>query len=136
MGRKGSGKGVRRDFVLDAGALIALERDNRRLRATLHSALALHAEIVVPATALAQTWRGGPRSAPLAKLVGKSEVDLLDEGRAKETGERIGSRGTSDVADAHVFCCALERQAVIVTSDPSDMEALAGANESLALIGV
>lgn len=116
--------------------MIALERNNRHLLSTLHCALALHSEIVVPASALAQAWRGGPRSAPLAKLIAKTSVDPLDGVRAREAGERIGARGTDDVADAHVFCCALERRAVIVTSDPGDMTALAEPGESPALIGI
>lgn len=90
----------------------------------------------MPTSALAQAWRGGPRSARLARLVDHSEVDPLDEFRAKQIGERIGSRGTSDVTDAHVFCCAIEYQAALVTSDPGDMEALAAPDESLLLIAI
>jgi hypothetical protein len=65
-----------------------------------------------------------------------AEIDALDEARAKEVGARIGARETTDVADAHVFCCALERRAVLITSDPSDMEALARPGERLELIAI
>ncbi len=72
----------------------------------------------------------------MVKWIEKSEVDSLDEARAKQTGERLGSRDTSDVGDAHVICCAVERDAVVVTSDPDDMEALTEPGESVPLIAI
>jgi hypothetical protein len=54
----------------------------------------------------------------------------------KEVGERLGTRGTSDVADAHVVCCAKEHRAVVITLDPADLEALADADERLTVIPV
>jgi len=72
----------------------------------------------------------------MVKWIEKSEVDSLDEARAKETGERLGSRDTSDVSDAHVVCCAVERDAVVITSDPDDMEALTEPGESVPLIAI
>lgn len=96
----------------------------------------LETTLVIPASALAQVWRGGPRSASLARLIAAAESDSLDERRAKEVGERLGSRGASDVADAHVVCCALEHRAAVITSDPDDMEALASADERLTLVPV
>ncbi len=136
MGQEGSGKGIRRDFILDAGALIALERDNRRLRAILRRSLAPRSQVIIPASVLAQAWRRGPRSAPLAKWIGKSEVDVLDEDRAKGIGVRLGARNSTDVADAHVVSCAIERRAAVITSDPDDIEGLAEAGEDLVVIAV
>ncbi len=89
----------------------------------------------MPATALAQVWRGGPRSAALARLIDASDIDPLDEDRAKEIGIRLGARSTSDVVDAHIVCCALENKAAIATSDPDDIRNLAG-DESLVLIQI
>ena len=84
----------------------------------------LGGETVIPASVLAQAWRDGPRSARLARLVGGSYVDTLDEDRAKEVGVRLGARDGSDVADAHVVCCAIGHRAAIATSDRDDIEAL------------
>jgi hypothetical protein len=92
--------------------------------------------VVLPATALAQVWRAGPRSARLASLLGSIDVDSLDEGRGKEVGARLGLRDNSDVADAHVVCCALEVGATVATSDPDDIRALADSDERLVLIAV
>ncbi len=143
MGEKGNGKGSggapqapRGAFVLDAGALIAFERGDRRIRGLLTIAGKTRERILVPASVLAQVWRGGSRSAVISRLVSAGEVDLLDEPRAKEVGERLGRRDKADVADAHVVCCALERDAELITSDPDDMEALVEVGEDLVLVSV
>jgi hypothetical protein len=93
-------------------------------------------EILIPASVLAQVWRGGQRSARLARLIAGCQSDPLDEARAKEVGERLGSRSKSDIADAHVICCALDCDADLITSDPEDMEALTGPSEHLTLVSV
>jgi len=93
-------------------------------------------EVVIPASVLAQAWRGGARAARLARLAGASEVDALDERRAKQVGGRLGSREGSDVVDAHVVCCAVEREAAILTSDLDDAEALIEPGEQVELIRV
>lgn len=143
MGKKGNGKGpggapeaAGGALVLDAGALIAFERSEEQIDAFLDEAAEEGDEILIPASALAQVWRGGPRSARLALLLAGSKSDFLDEARAKEVGERLGRRGKVDIADAHVVCCALDRDADLVTSDPEDMEALVGAGESLTVVSV
>lgn len=124
---------MRESFVLDTGALIALERFDQALWQRLKEARRRGGNIVVPAGVVAEAWRGGPRSAPLTRLLAFCEVDSLDEERAREVGVRLGGRNARNVVDAHVVCCALERQAVIATSDPGDMETLAAANERLTL---
>jgi predicted nucleic acid-binding protein len=128
MGAQGAREGVGRNLVLDAGALIDLERGGEMM-----IALAEYGEkrgnTLIPASVLGQVWRGGPRSAVLAKVLEAAEVDVLDESRAREIGVRLGIRGGRDVVDAHVVCCAVEREAAIVTSDSSDMEALIGPDE-------
>lgn len=92
--------------------------------------------MVIPATALAQAWRDGPRSAPTARLVDGGEVDALGEGGAKKVGVRLGARGGRDVADAQVVCSALRFRAAIVTSDPDDIRALLAPGERLVVLAV
>lgn len=72
----------------------------------------------------------------LARLTAAGEIDLLDEERAKEVGVRLGLRDASDIADAHVVCCASAHRATIATSDEHDIRALAGPEEKLTLIPV
>lgn len=134
MGKKGNDEGSQGAYVLDAGALIAFERAGKRIAALLGEAIEEEEEILIPTSTLAQVWRGGPRSARLTRLLAGSQSDALDEARAKEIGERLGHLGVSDIADAHVVCCALERDAELITSDPEDMEALAAPDERLILI--
>lgn len=143
MGKKGNGKGpggaseaAGGAFVLDAGALIAFERSEEQIDAFLEEVIEEGDEILIPASVLAQVWRGGPRSARLARLMAGSISDILDEARAKEVGERLGRRDKADIADAHVVCCALERDAELVTSDPEDMEGLADLAENLVLVSI
>jgi predicted nucleic acid-binding protein len=136
VGDPRSGKGHAGDFVLDAGALIAVERGNQGLIAILGGASVLGCRVVVPASVLAQAWRGEPRSAMLARLVEASEVDPLNEKRAKEVGVRLSRRDANDIADAHVVCCACEQRATVVTSDSDDIQALAEPGERLNLIAV
>jgi hypothetical protein len=51
------GKAAPRTVVLDAGALIAFERGDARMRALLRAALNSEARMVIPAGVLTQVWR-------------------------------------------------------------------------------
>jgi len=107
------------------------------VRETIHDAVVDHfTEITVPAGVLAQVWRGGPRSALLARLLDGFDIDSLDGPRAKEVGLRLGTRDAADVIDAHIVCCAIERRADIITSDPDDLAALVDTDEPISLIAV
>lgn len=122
--------------MLDAGALIAVERFDRSMWAILAEARERGTDTLIPSTVLAQAWRGGPRSAPIAKLLEACDVDQLDEGRAKEVGIRLGACGMNDVPDAHVACCATARNALVATSDPDDIAALSGPGTAISLIEI
>jgi hypothetical protein len=69
----------------------------------------------------------------LVQLLQISVVDSLDEERAREVGGRLGSRSRSDVADAHVVCCAISNEATIATSDGDDIRALIEPGERLSV---
>lgn len=127
---------MERDLILDAGALIDVERGSKTVIALAKQAHRLGGDTVIPASALAQVWRGGPKAARLARLVAGSDIDTLGEDRAKEIGARLGAHGARDVTDAHVACCAIERRAVIATSDRRDIEALVAPDEPVRLIAV
>ncbi len=114
-------------FVLDAGALVATDRADRRWLA-LWDYFVRH-EIVprVPAGVVGQVWRGGPRSVRVARVLGASEVRALDDPRARAAGELCGKARTSDPIDASVVLEAIAVEATIITSDPADMRHLADA---------
>lgn len=113
-------------LTLDAGALIALERADRRLVAWIDETLEAGLGITVPAGALGQVWRDGSRQVRLARLLASDAVEIcpLDGRRAKEAGALCGLRGTSDVIDASVVLCARARSHRVVTSDPFDLRRL------------
>ena len=110
-------------LTLDAGALIAFERADRRITLLLGLALRYRLEIVVPAGVVAQVWRDGRRQARLARLLGDDnvEVDVLDDQRARAAGQLCGVRRTTDIVDASVVLCARARKHRIVTSDPDGL---------------
>lgn len=113
--------------MLDAGALIAVERGSRMLIGLAERGRATGGRVVVPAPVLAQVWRGSQRQALLSRFLNLSmvEVDVLTEAAWRAAGELCGIAGTSDVVDAAVITCARARGArVVVTSDPDDLRRL------------
>ena len=114
-------------FTLDTGALIALERGERRVTALLNHALAMpEAVLHVPAAVLAQAFRGGPRQARLARLLGLPQIKIvpLDTATAQVVGLLLGARGGEDVVDACVVVCARRYRQPVVTGDRHDLQRL------------
>ncbi|MGC3955732.1 MAG: PIN domain-containing protein [Propionicimonas sp.] len=112
--------------VLDAGALIALERRDRRMLALLAEIGEAEIGVYIPAGVLAQVWRGAPRQAPLNRLLKTraAKVVPLDQAEAYRVGLILGRSGSSDVTDAHVALVAKPLGALVVTSDPGDITAI------------
>ena len=113
-------------ITLDTGALIAVERGDRRLQALLDEATATGSDLAVPAGVIAQAWRGSLRQARLARFLALSSVTavVLDEPEARAAGALCGRAGTADVVDASVVICARVRGHSVVTGDPDDLAAL------------
>ncbi len=61
MGSPGARSRVTSAITFDAGALIAIERRSRRMQALLEEIDRRDRQVAVPAGAVAQAWRGGPR---------------------------------------------------------------------------
>ncbi|CAN5486106.1 hypothetical protein BH24ACT4_BH24ACT4_20830 [soil metagenome] len=121
--------------TLDAGGLIALDRDDRRVIALLARARETEARVTIPATALAQAIRRPDRQARLARLIRQPTTDVVDLDRVDATnvGRLLAASGTADVVDAHVVVCARRAQQSVVTSDPDDLRTLDPAVELLEL---
>lgn len=113
-------------LTLDAGALIAVDRNHRGVIALLERARAEGHIITIPATALAQAIRKPHEQARLSRLVRQPAVDVvaLDRVSAIRVGRRLASSGTSDVVDAHVIECAQRTKSAVVTSDAEDLRHL------------
>jgi len=110
-------------IVLDSGALIALERNERALWAALKLTAARVDDVLVPSTALAQAWRGTRAQAQLARALRHCTIASFDA-VARAVGELCGRTRTSDICDAHVALVAATRGDVLYTSDPQDMRRL------------
>ena len=112
--------------TLDAGALIALDRNDRRVVVLLARARETGARVTIPATALAQAVRQPDRQVRLARLIRQPATDViaLDRVDATNVGRLLAASGTSDIADAHVVICARRSNQQVVTSDPGDLRAL------------
>jgi len=110
-------------MVLDAGALIALERNDRRMWARLEAAADADLDVVVPSGALAQVWRGTANQARLGQALHKTRLGPFDP-IARAAGELCQATGSSDPIDAAVVLNATGTTSVIVTSDPVDIKNL------------
>ena len=121
--------------TLDAGGLIALDRDDRRVVVLLARARETGACVTVPASVLAQAIRRPDRQVRLSRLIRQPTTDVIDLGRVDATniGRLLSASGTSDIADAHVVICARRADQPVVTSDPGDLRQLDPALRLIAL---
>ena len=113
-------------LVLDAGALIAIEKGDRKVLALCKVASDAGSSVFVPAGVVGQVWRNGAQQVPIARLVGANGtvIESLDLDVAKLAGSCCGHAGTSDVIDATVVIAARRYQAKIVSGDESDLKRL------------
>jgi hypothetical protein len=121
-----------RGLVLDAGALIALDRNDRSTWALLAVVSREGGVVQVPAGALAQAWRrGGPPQALLGRALAHCDEVPLDGLAARATGMLCARAGHADVVDGSVVVAAAgmaERtDATVLTSDPRDLRRLVDA---------
>jgi hypothetical protein len=113
-------------LVLDAGALIAVERGHRDTAAIIEIARQQHRAVVVPAGVVGQVWRGGRGQARLARLLNARDllVEPLTDAGARAAGVLCGTVGTSDVIDASVVLAARRHGGTVLSSDRADLEVL------------
>ena len=109
---------------LDAGGLIALDRNDRRVLVLIARTMESGMRVTVPATALAQAIRNPGKQARLSRLIRQAGTDLvaLDARDATAVGLLLARTGTPDIADAHVAVCAQRAGQAVVTSDPDDLK--------------
>ncbi|MGH9225489.1 MAG: hypothetical protein ACRD2W_17280 [Acidimicrobiales bacterium] len=111
--------------VLDAGALLAIERGDREMIAIVKRERRADRSPVTHGGVVGQVWRGGHgRQALLARLLPGVDVQPLDDEAGRRAGVLLGRAGASDVVDAAVVLLAHDGDEVF-TSDPVDFEALA-----------
>jgi len=113
-------------FVLDCGALIALDRGERSMWIRLKDALGSEQRLVTHGGVVGQVWRDGSRQARLAQLLPAITVLPLDHHLGHAAGELLARTGGRDVIDAALVLVARDGD-LIATSDCGDLRLLASA---------
>ncbi|MDQ2847352.1 MAG: PIN domain-containing protein [Actinomycetota bacterium] len=124
-------------LILDTGAIIGLVRGDARVAAALRIATERGDEVVIPSVVVAQAIRGGPRDAPIHRLLHAVRVSFVGLRLARQAGELLGATGMNDAVDALVMAEALRGgPSVILTSDTADMARLAGHRQTVRIVQV
>jgi predicted nucleic acid-binding protein len=113
------------NLVLDAGALIGIDRDDRRTAGLIELGRRSAAELVTTAPVVAQAWRGSAKQARLARLLAMLDVRGVHLADARAAGELLAATGTSDVVDALLALLAVPGDQLLAT-DPDDFRVLIG----------
>lgn len=115
-------------LVLDAGALVAIERNDRAMWRRLKAEVLAAVPPVTHGGVVAQVWRGGSgRQALLARALAGIDVVALDDTLGRSSGVLLGRARATDAIDAAVAELAHDGDR-IVTSDPADLQRLVAAS--------
>lgn len=119
-------------LLLDAGAFIALERNERAMWRRLKAALIAGEPPMTHGGVVGQVWRGGVgRQVHIARALQSVDTVPLDLQLGRQAGVLLARADASDAIDAALV--ALVRTGdQIVTSDPNDIAALVAAAGVLA----
>jgi hypothetical protein len=109
--------------VLDAGALVAVDRRDRMVGAQLRVLQQQGTPIRVSAAVVGQVWRDGRKQANLARVLAGVGIEALGTGDGKRIGELLALVGSADVVDAHVVLMTMPAD-LVLTSDPGDIRKL------------
>ena len=109
--------------VLDAGALVAVDRRNRVVGAQLRVLQRQGTPLRASAAVVGQVWRDGRKQANLARVLAGVGIEPLSKDHGKRIGELLGRVGSAAVVDAHVALLVAPYD-VVLTSDPGDIRAL------------
>ena len=122
-------------LILDAGAVIALSRNDPRARAFVRRAIELDAEVRVPIVVLAETLRGTQRDAAVHRVLNAiADSAPIDEAVGRRAGALLGRAERSDTVDAIVVAEAVEAGgAGILTGDAGDLTVLASGERSITI---
>ena len=112
-------------LILDYGALVAVDRNDRSTAARLRAAQLHGLELRSNAMVVAQVWRDPRgRQASLARLLQAIDVRSVDERNGRQAGGLLAAAGTADPIDASVVLLAAPGDRIL-TSDPGDLRHLA-----------
>lgn len=127
MARRGVGIGG--TLVLDSEGLVKFSAGDPRVRAYFESTRERRGRVAVSAITLTEVLRGGPRDAPVHRVLSRITVLPVTAELARRAGELLGVTGLSGhrcSIDAVVAATSLDlmRPIVLLTSDPDDLNRL------------
>ena len=134
MGARGlaSAQEAPETIALDSGAVIALSRNDRGMRALLREARTDGALVIVPAPVLAEVLRGSRRDAAVHRILKAIDIERpMSASASRLAGKLLGRHQLSakHTLDALIVATAIEHGAsTIVTQDEADLTALAPAD--------
>lgn len=122
-------------LVLDAGALIAIDRGDTSVLSRVERAFKSSQPVRTNAMAIAQVWRDSRgRQARLARVLRGVEVEPITREDGMRAGELLRKTGMSDAIDASVALLA-EPGDRLYTSDAGDLRTLcAGAGNKAVVV--
>ena len=106
-------------ITLYTGALIAIERRDRRMLAFMTVAHATGGRITVPSVVVGEWWRG--QRGPAARILDAVAIEVLPASLAKLAGEALAMVSGATLVDAIVVASAAQRGDLVVTSDVDDL---------------
>lgn len=121
-------------ITFDAGALIALERNKRRVVELFQRLVQRGDDITVPAAVVAEWWRG--RTDLRQDILDSVIVEPLDPALARTAGEALATVKGATTVDAIVMASAARRGDVVLTSDFDDLERLRSYFPTVRLLSV
>jgi hypothetical protein len=115
-------------LILDAGALIAVDRNDRAMIARLRVAHSAGVELRTTGIVVAEVWRDpGGRQSNVARLLKAVDVRAADNRLGRVAGVLLGRAQRGQAADATIVAIAGTGDRII-TSDPGDIGGLVAAS--------
>lgn len=121
-------------MTFDTGALIALERNKRRVVELFQHAFRRGDDVVVPTVVVAEWWRG--RTDLREDILASVLVEELSAPLARSAGEALAAVRGATAIDAVVMASAARRGDVVITSDVGDLERLRGHFPTVRVLGI
>ena len=120
-------------IVLDAGGLIAIDNNDRRVAALLRIAHRERIPVRTSAVVVAQAGRKGSRQANLSRTLAGTNIVSVDAAVGRRIGELLARTGTADVVDGHVALLT-DPGDTVITSDKIDIQRLLASRMVTAVI--
>jgi hypothetical protein len=122
-------------FTLDTGALVALERRDRRMTRFFDNALLDRRAVTVPLAVVAEWWRA--RSRARESILRAVRVEIPDLALAQTAGEALAVVGAGpSIVDAMVMASAARRGDIVFTGDFGDLSRLQSVFRTVRLLAV